>query len=153
MVIDKPIANVITLVGGTLLKVHVVATFCPTAYLSVVDHDHDYGHHIYCIFVCCWLAIIMNIFIGIRIIISPEQKYCCLIHFGQDVSLVDNHVFSDRFYFEFLPSWFWQFAILIFLASQDALEVMSVTDWLTDWVIVHWLDWCDPCKQGYLQKT
>ena len=44
MVIDKPIANVNTLVGGTLLKVHVVATFCPTAYLSVVDHDdHDYG--------------------------------------------------------------------------------------------------------------
>ena len=23
-----------------------------------------------------------------------------------------------------------------FLASQDAIEVMSVTDWLTDWVIV-----------------
>ena len=42
-----------------------------------------------------------------------------------------------------------------YLASQDALEVMSVTDWVTDWVSdrSYWLDWCDPCEQGYLQKT
>ena len=48
---------------------------------------------------------------------------------------------------------------MIFLASQDALEVMRVTDWLTDWVSIsidftdvtlvsddtyRRLYWCDP---------
>ena len=42
--------DVTTLVGGTLLKVHVVATFCPTAYLSEVhlhhyDDDDCHGDH------------------------------------------------------------------------------------------------------------
>ena len=39
------------------------------------------------------------------------------------------------------------------LASQDTLEVMLETDWLTDWVVVSLLDWCDPGEWGYLLKT
>ena len=37
---------------------------------------------------------------------------------------------------------------VLFLASQDAQEVMFVTDLLTDWLTkrYHWLDWCDPGK-------
>ena len=33
---------------------------------------------------------------------------------------------------------------MTFLASPDALEVIVVTDSLTEWVIVSRLDWCDP---------
>ena len=53
--------DVTTLVGGTLLKVHVVATFCPTAYLSEVDLHHydddDDGDHDDCMsdYISCHL--------------------------------------------------------------------------------------------------
>ena len=29
------------------------------------------------------------------------------------------------------------------LASQDAFEMMLFTNWVTEWVMVSWLDWCD----------
>ena len=42
-----------------------------------------------------------------------------------------------------------------FLASQDALEVMRVTDWVTYWLSKrsHWLYWSDPGEWGYLLET
>ena len=36
----------------------------------------------------------------------------------------------------------------IFLASQDAIEVMCVTYWVSQ--RLHWLDWCDPGERWYL---
>ena len=41
------------------------------------------------------------------------------------------------------------FLLYIFLASQDALEVMLFTSCL----MVSWLDWCDPGEWWYLKKT
>ena len=38
--------------------------------------------------------------------------------------------------------------LLSFLASQDAIEVMFVTEWVRD--RLHWLYWCDPGEPGYL---
>ena len=55
----------------------------------------------------------------------------------------------------------------IFLASQDALEVMRVTEWVSEWtfsltlliwpwwvrILSHWLYWYDPGEWGYLSRT
>ena len=48
---------------------------------------------------------------------------------------------------------FLQINICTFLASQDALEVMLFTYWLTDSLMVSWLDWCDSGEWWYLKKT
>ena len=40
-----------------------------------------------------------------------------------------------------------------FLASQDALEVMGVSEWVTESLMVSQLDWCDSGEWWYLWKT
>ena len=35
----------------------------------------------------------------------------------------------------------------VFLASQDALEVMGVSHWVSHWVLVSRLYWCDPDEE------
>ena len=65
---------------------------------------------------------------------------------------------------EHLSTWPTQFRIILcfvskllkrgFLASQDALEVMLVSEWVSESVtLLNWVDWCDPGKWRYLLKT
>ena len=51
--------------------------------------------------------------------------------------------------FRNLTSWQW-YEYLLCLASQDALEVMGVSESVSEWVMVSWLDWCEWWYFAYL---
>ena len=45
--------------------------------------------------------------------------------------------------FDIQQFWIQTKVCLILLASQDAQEVMWVSEWVSEWVLVSRLDWCD----------
>ena len=83
------------------------------------------------------------------ILVTFVSSYCMHILF---LTKIRRHSFFT--YKESWSSTSLQF-IQPFLASQDALEVMRVTDWVTYLLTErsHWLYWCDPGEWWYLWKT